>query len=72
MAKNKFRRLVCGDPRAACFNLESVILDLWCSLLVETLAAERNGIRRCKTAISRGVVPRILSARISQTENGLT
>ena len=48
MAKNKFRRLVCGDPRAACFNLESAIRDLWCSLLVETLAAERHGIRRCK------------------------
>ena len=48
MAKHKFRRLVCGDPRAACFNLESAIRDLWCSLLVETLAAEHNGIRRCK------------------------
>jgi hypothetical protein len=48
MAKNKFRRLVCGDPRAACFNLESAIRDLWCSLLVETLAAERDRMRRCK------------------------
>jgi hypothetical protein len=51
MAKNKLRRLVCGDPRAVCFNLESAIRDLWCSLLVETLAAERDGIRRAKTAI---------------------